>query len=541
MTKTAKLVLGPGVIVESVTFRDGRWVVAAEGSGERSCPDCGETSSSRHSWHVRRLQDLPIQGVHAMVELRSGRWKCRNELCSRKTFPEAVAIAAPFARKTRRMDEIVRQFGHAAGGLVSERLLTKLGVQVSDTTILRRLKRHVRRCRENERLRVIAIDDWSWRKRSAYGTIIVDLERRKVVDVLKTRSVEATANWLSQRPEIEFVSRDRCGLYAQGIRRGAPHAQQVADRFHLLQNFRENIEREMTSVSRFPGRSRLPAVFGDRHDSVRRQRRHSREALFANAKRMRAAGRTFGEIANEIGVGRRTIAKWAKLDELPDRQRSTLKPSSPLYFQEFLARRWAEGDRVGRRLFHDIRRRGYLGSSSHLERLLSTWRRRDSATSRAPTQPSPPPKSEPLGESCAVDPATGWQISPTVAASLCMKPTPTLTPLEAAKVMALKKASPSFVEMRRLAMRFRGLLSGSDPSKLDRFLHDARRSGLSSMRQFARTLTRDLNAVRNAIAEPWSSGQAEGQINRLKTLKRAMYGRAGIELLRARLLPLEAQ
>jgi transposase len=191
-----------------------------------------------------------------MVELRSGRWKCHNELCSRKTFPEAVAIAAPFARKTRRVDEMVRLFGHAAGGLVSERLLTNLGVQASDTTILRRLKSHARRRRESEALRVIAIDDWRWRKGSAYGTIIVDLERRKVVDVLKGRSVEATTNWLKQRPEIEFVSRDRCGLYAQGVRRGAPHAQQVADRFHLLQNFRENIEREMTSVNRSPGRSR---------------------------------------------------------------------------------------------------------------------------------------------------------------------------------------------------------------------------------------------------------------------------------------------
>ena len=541
MTKAAKLALGPSVVVQSVAFRGGRWVVAAEGSGGRSCPDCGETSSSRHSWHVRRLQDLPIQGVHTMVELRSGRWKCHNELCSRKTFPEAVAIAAPFARKTRRVDEIVRLFGHSAGGLVSERLLTKLGVQASDTTILRCLKSHARRRRESEALRVIAIDDWSWRKGFAYGTIIVDLERRKVVDVLKARSVEATANWLKQRPEIEFVSRDRCGLYAKGVRRSAPHAQQVADRFHLLQNFRENIEREMTSVSRSPGRSRLPAVVGDRHEMVRRQRRHSREALFVNAKRMRAAGRTFGDIAIEIGVGRRTIAKWVKLDDLPDRQRSMLKPSSPLYFQEFLARRWAEGDRAGGRLFHDVRRRGYLGSLSHLERLLSTWRRRDSASAGARTQPSPSPKAEPLGEARAVDPTTGWQISPTVAASLCMKPTPTLTPSEAAKVVALKEASPSFVEMRRLAMRFRGLLIGSDPSKLDRFLHDSRRSGLSSMRQFARTLARDRNAVRNAITEPWSSGQAEGQINRLKTLKRAMYGRAGIELLRARLLPLEAQ
>ncbi len=128
-----------------------------------------------------------------------------------------------------------------------------------------------------------------------------------------------------------------------------------------------------------------------------------------------------------------------------------------------------------------------------------------------------------------------------VAASLCIKPTPTptLTPLEAAKVGALKEASPSFVVKRRLAMRFRGLLQGGNPNKLDRFLHDARRSGLPSMQQFARTLTRDIEAVNHAIAELWSSDQAEGQINRLKTLKCAMYGRASIELVRARMLPLE--
>jgi transposase len=122
---------------------------------------------------------------------------------------------------------------------------------------------------------------------------------------------------------------------------------------------------------------------------------------------------------------------------------------------------------------------------------------------------------------------------------LCIKPTPPLRPSEVAKVGALKEASPSSVVMRWLAMRFRGLLQGANPSKLDCFRHDIRRSRLSSMQQFARTLTRDIEAVKHATAEPWSSGQAEGQINRLKTLKRAMYGRTSIELLRARMLPLE--
>jgi transposase len=173
----------------------------------------------------------------------------------------------------------------------------------------------------------------------------------------------------------------------------------------------------------------------------------------------------------------------------------------------------------------------YTGSRSHLERLLSEWRRAERPATSRPR--------ESTREDRAIDPATGWQISPVVAAALCMKPTRMLTHSQAAKVAVLKEASPSFVVMRRLAMRFRGLLRSSDPGKLGSWLDDARHSGIQLLQQFARILSRDIDAVRNAIAEPWSSGQAEGQINRLKTLKRAMFGRAGIELLRARMLPIQ--
>jgi len=173
----------------------------------------------------------------------------------------------------------------------------------------------------------------------------------------------------------------------------------------------------------------------------------------------------------------------------------------------------------------------YAGSCSHLERLLSEWRRVE--------RPETSRRREPTIEGRAIDPATGWQISPVVAAALCMKPTRMLSHSQAAKVAVLKEASPSFVVMRRLAMRFRGLLRGADAGKLGSWLDDARHSGIQLLQQFARILSRDIDAVRNAIAEPWSSGQAEGQINRLKTLERAMFGRAGIELLRARMLPIQ--
>jgi transposase len=425
-------------------------------------------------------------------------------------------------------------FGHAAGGRTGERLLTRLGMPVSDNSILRQLKRHVRARREVAPLRAIAIDDWSWRKGFSYGTIIVDLERRTVADVLESRSAKETADWLKQHPGIEVVSRDRCGLYAHGIRQGAPQARQVADRFNVLQNLRESIERQMTDVSRFAGRAKLPPVPGECQEAPRDARSCARQALFDQAKLLHAAGKTYIEIATQLGINRRTVAKWIKKDVVPHRRRLALKPSSPLYFKDFLTRRWAEGDRVGRRLFNDIRRRGYTGSFSNLERLLSAWR----TDAKGKTHPQKQ-WSNLLEETPAIDPETGWQISPVTAAILCMKPTRMLKLSEAAEVAALKEVSPNFVVMRQLAMRFRGLMRGDDPSKLNRWLHDARQSGVRSMQQFARTLARDIEAVRNAIVEPWSSGQAEGQINRLKMLKRAMYGRAGIELLRARMLPFE--
>lgn len=106
------------------------------------------------------------------------------------------------------------------------------------------------------------------------------------------------------------------------------------------------------------------------------------------------------------------------------------------------------------------------------------------------------------------------------------------------KVESLKETSPSFVVMRQLVMRFRGILRGSDPSKLASWMDDAQRTGLHSLWRFVLFLRRDVEAVRNAISERWSNGQTEGQINRLKTLKRSMYGWAGVELLRARMLPL---
>jgi len=188
---------------------------------------------------------------------------------------------------------------------------------------------------------------------------------------------------------------------------------------------------------------------------------------------------------------------------------------------------------------HYIKQRGYTGSFSNLERLLASWRRPERSVKDSGS-PAPIISHQPGRDAVPIrDPETGHVISPVVAAALCIKPRSMLTVSQARKVDALKRGSPEFVLMRSLGMRFRGIFRSRGPGKLDNWIDDAVNSGLVAVARFARVLHRDLDAVYSAVELPWSNGQAEGQINRLKTIKRAMYGRAGPELLRARMLPLD--
>jgi transposase len=442
------------------------------------------------------------------------------------------------------MAGIVRLFGHTAGGRPSERLLNRLGMPVGHTTILRHLKRSVGVQGGQTTVRVAGIDDWAWKKGMTYGTVIVDLERRRVVDLLADRSAASTAEWLTRHPEVEVVSRDRAGLYADGARQGAPQARQVADRFHLLQNFREAVERQLTRLGP-PIRRRPPAPveeFGEsqaeRLQLAQRTRHIERQAVFDRIRELYDADRTAREIAMELGLGIRRVQRWVRLIELPERNIMAPKPSTPVYYGAYLARRWAEGTTKVKWLFAEIRQRGYIGSFSHLARFLAPWRKpaRDAMSAQPclfPAETEPVPSSVP-----AIDPMTSRKISPLTAAALCVKPRGKMTSRQIVNVDVLKAASAEFTTMRSLAMRFGGLLRGGSAEKLDAWMADARRCGIHAMRRFVGKLRQDIDAVRNAILDPWSNGQAEGQINRLKTLKRAMYGRAGVELLRARLMPL---
>jgi transposase len=537
---------GPEVRISQIERMDDGWTVSATVRDSGRCPACDAKSGRRHGLYVRHLQDLPSQGAVVRLRLELARWRCVNLDCARQTFGDRLpAVAQPYARRTDRVAELARLVTHTAGGRPARRLMARLGMPQSKDTLLRALKRGVRNKADVAPVRVVGIDDWSWRKGTSYGTIMVDVERREVLDILQDRSAESTSNWLRSHPSVEFVSRDRCGLYAQGAAQGAPQAQQVADRFHLLQNLRHAIEQQLSRAEppclqvEPDGTVGLPEPPGlihrygppevtEHRQLVETGRRDRSRAGFDRVKSQQAEGRSLADIVRETGFHWRTVRKWTRQEFLRPRATMAPKPSTPSGFSAYLARRWNEGCTMGKQLLAEIRPLGYTGSLTHLQRLLNGWRRahfaaaigiptpQAAATLQAPAAPTVPP---------------------IVAAALCIKPRGLLTEAQAAKVDQLKERSSDFATMRQLAMRFRGLLKGSDPAPLDGWLSDAASSGIHGMRRFAVTLRRDLPAVRNAISEPWSNGQTEGQINRLKMLKRSMYGRAGVELLRARMLP----
>ena len=512
----------------------GRWVVSGSLAQRGICPGCGSQSRRRHGWRRRRLQDFPAHGHAVTVDLRVCRWRCTSRHCRLATFSDqAPAVAGPRARRTSRVSLIVQHIGHTAGGRPAEQLMHRLRIPVSDDTILRALKRDIHA--KIPQVRAVGIDDWSWRKSTRYGTIMVDLERHCVVDVLEDRSVESCTEWLRNHPSIEIVSRDRCGLYSRAARDGAPQALQVADRFHLVQNLRPAIEEQMNMSGRMTGRALLSDadnVSSAAHlQRARLAHRRSREEVFTTIHALRNEGLSYSEIERRTGFKRRSVAKWLASKTPPDRCCATPTPTSPWYFEEYLGRGWKDGHRHGRQLFHDVKEKGYAGSYSNLERLLGAWRRAEKPAPKNVARV--PPKLEPVK-----DPLTGHLISPVIAAALCIKPPGSLTTDQARKVDALKDGSDVFCTMRSLAMRFKGILRGAHSEPLKQWMDDAVETGLVSIVRFASVLHRDIDAVRNAIELPWSNGQAEGQINRLKTLKRAMYGRAGAELLKARMLPL---
>jgi len=381
------------------------------------CPACQHPSRRIHSRYVRMVADVAWGGVPVTLRVQVRRFFCGNTACPRRIFAERLPrLVDRYARQTCIRRTMLQRIGLALGGAAGARLAAALGLPVGRTALLA-LVRAVPRP-TGEPLRVVGIDEWAWRRGHRFGTILVDLARHRVVDLLADRAADSTAAWLRQRPGIAVVVRDRSGLYADAAHRGAPEATQIADRWHLIHNLAEGLEAfllqqraALRAASAVPGEAPLvasdtapgpltpqrPRHGQQRAEEASRQRNARLVEQYEAIRRLHTAGADVADIARRVGTSRRTVYRYRDLPEPPAPKRphrpSRQRVLTP--YEPYLLQRWGEGCHNGMRLYREIRVQGYAYGASNVMRFVAQLRRDEAAgraagaTRRAKAVPTP--------------------------------------------------------------------------------------------------------------------------------------------------------
>lgn len=512
------------------------WLAVCSRRSRCVCPRCGTASSQRHSAYTRTLLDIPCAGRTVSIALQVRKFRCGNRACPQRIFAERfLDYVRPWARKTVRAVQDIMHLGWAVGGRGAERLASLLHLRASTRTILRLL--HQAPLPGIPSVTILGVDDFAFRRGHSYGTILLDLERHRVVDLLPDRSQETFAAWLRQHPQIQVISRDRGGDYAAGARLGAPQAAQIADRFHLLVNAGEAFERCLTRHSAVltqaaqacaPDNATARMTKHSPTDLQRRQeRRSARLAIYEQVKRLHEQGIAAIQIARQLDLARGTVLKYMRAASFPE-MAARPRPRQIDPYLDFLRERWNAGEHNAQALWREIRAQGYSEGYSagdeQVRRIVNQWRADPHHPGGQRAADAVPAQAEAVSYSAH---KTRW---------LLWKPRADLSEAEARYVTMLQRLRPQIAEVQALLLQFRTLLQAQDSAGFDAWLQRCEQSGISEVVGFAQGLRRDYAAVKAACCSAWSQGPVEGQVNRLKTLKRQMYGRASFALLRCRVL-----
>jgi len=396
-------------------------------------------------------------------------------------------------------------------------------------------------------LRAIGVDDWAHRKRQRYGTIVVDLERQRPVALLQDREADTLARGLRQHAGIAIIASDRMKAYSDGARAGAPQATQVADRFHLLHNLADALDQvfsahgkalkavndalRRTPVVQPDGRTAVPVPppMPSPQAQIRAvQRRARRLATYAEVWALSRQGWSNRAIARQLGIGRMTVVRHLQAPTFPERKgRSDTGKSLLTPYKARLLRRWNAGCREARRLFRDLQHHGYPGSSATVARYARRLRQ---------AQGLPPREPRPVHTLPLVMEVQPKSLTTRRATRLVLKRPRQRTDEDTPLIVQLQAQHREVAVAIDLAQDFCAIVRERQADRFDHWLARAVASGVAPVQRFAIGLRADYEAVKAGLVLPWSNGPVEGQINRLKMLKRSMFGRAKLDLLSQRFL-----
>jgi transposase len=501
-----------GLVVDSASDSSDSIILAVRSEGDvAECPLCGARSRRIHSRYDRRVADLPCAGKQIRLRVITRRFVCEMPYCRRRIFAERFGddVLPTRSRRTARLECIVHHLGLALGGRPAASFAKRLMLPVSNDTLLRVLRR--RTPSRTDPLTVVGIDDWAFRRNRCYGTIVCDLERRRIVTLLPDREVATVRAWLADHPGIKIVSRDRGGGYGEAAAQALPNAVQVADRWHLMENasaaFLDAVRKSMRAIRSAIGTPSIPELLTSA-EKLRYESYLRREDTNTAIVKLACDGLSIKQIVRRLGHSRNLIRqtlRGGRADTFQSRQRSLDA------YHLFLESQWSSGCRNGAELWRLLQAHGFRGSLRSVGE-WATRRRRSDAVSKQQLQRVPSAR--------------------TIAHLMTIK-RDCMTKADAVVIAAIEAGVPSLVEARTLVDQFHDMIRKKDEAKLDVWIANAKTSLVSSL---ATGVLKDRAAVRAAITQPWSNGQVEAQITKLKLVKRQMYGRAKIDLLEARLL-----
>ena len=522
-------------------------LVVSTTPSEARCSLCQVSSSKVHSHYTRLLADLPWMGHAVRLKLSLRRFFCQNPECQRKIFAERLPnVVVPYARRTLRLQDLLALIGFAVGGEAGRKLAEGMKLSASPDTLLRLI-----RATPDTPLptpRILGVDDFAFRRRRTYGTILIDLEKRLPVDLLPDREAESLARWLMAHPGVELVSRDRGGDYAKGIKEGAPDAKQIADRWHLLKNLSETMQHyflrkqpELKTAATEPqsASSEEPVATVPWHTGMtKRQEEKSQQYHQERIKRyhqiydLRVKQVDVATIAHQVGMSRQGVYIYLQMKQPPERTRiyrpggSSLEPH-----KDYLIRRWHEGCRNAQLLYREIKATGYTGGRSAVGRFIAPWRAlKGEARSFKSVEPTPERLIHP-DEGKKKRPPTALQ----VAHWITFKEEQRLD-WQKDYLARLCQADQEIAHTSELIQSFTTMLRERQGEQLDSWLSVVKEQGVAALQSFAQGLERDYDAVRAGLTLKWSQGPVEGHVHRLKLIKRQTYGRASFEQLRKRVL-----
>ena len=518
-----------GAVAEKAELAGRRLCIWARARAEQaSCPACGRFAGRVHSRYQRRLADAAIGGRPVLIRLTVRRFFCPAPDCPVITFAEQVeGLTVRYARRTPPLAQMLTAVALALAGRAGARLAPLLGLLAGRSSMLRLIM--ALPDPQAGPVPVLGVDDFAFRRGHTYGTLLVSIDTGKPVDMLPDREAGTLAAWLRAHPGTEVICRDRAGAYAEGARTGAPAAIQVADRWHLWHNLAEHAEKTVAAHHRCvrdhyaalgqaaaqqaPDPGQLAAQAATAHAGNRARVVRARER-YEQVQALKDKGKNVTTVMRELRLAPGTARRYYHAASADEVVAGTLAgwPSKLDDHTPYLHQRWNSGCTNICQLHREITARGYRGSYATVYAYLRPFK----GLAAPPAVPAPP----------KVRHITSW----------ILRDPASLDESEQASLDAVRAHCPHLDTLAAHVTEFAKILTGRHGEQLDAWIARASAGDQPDLRSFTTGLKRDYQAVLNGLTLPYSSGKVEGNVNRIKMLKRQMYGRAGFDLLRKRVL-----